>query len=178
MEKKRSNTYRQGLFVILALMLVFAPVFRASNLPLPLMVLELLSLVALAFLLIDTDGLKKSTALQLGLSAALVAIPLLFLLPLPAGIWEMMPGRAAFLPAITAAGNETGPRSLSIVSHLSENALWALIPAVVVFTATINLSRHQVMRLVYIVIGIAIFQSILGLMQFGGGPGSPLYFGS
>ena len=90
----------------------------------------------------------------------------------------MMPGRAAFLPAITAAGNETGPRSLSIVSHLSENALWALIPAVVVFTATINLSRHQVMRLVYIVIGIAIFQSILGLMQFGGGPGSPLYFGS
>ena len=179
MEQHKSN-YQQSIFALLAILLVFAPIFRASNLPLPLLILELLSLVILFLLFLDPRGLRKSPKGQLLLVSAVVLLPAVYLLPLPGDLWADLPGRAVYGAALEdAAIDASGDwRSISLIGSITEYALWALIPGIVVFLAVVNLPREQVEKLVYVLIGIAVFQSILGLLQFGGGANSPLYFGN
>ncbi|HDK38137.1 MAG TPA: O-antigen ligase domain-containing protein, partial [Thiolapillus brandeum] len=160
--------------------MLFAPIFRASNLPLPLLVLELLSLIILFLVFLDPEGGKKLSRNQLLLMGGILLLPALFLIPLPMDIWTLLPGRELYGMILQqgAADASSTWRSISIVGQITEHALWALVPPLVVFVATINQSRRNIQRLVYVVIGIAVFQSVLGLMQFGEGANSPLYFGN
>lgn len=180
MEKRRASQNEKGIFAASAALLIFAPIFRASNLPLPLMLLEMLALGLLLLMLLDPQGLAKSKRSHLLFAGILLAIPAFFLIPVPGNLWALLPGRADYLLVLNhaTAGDETFWKSLSLIGIETEAALWALLPALVIFTATINQPKENIRRLVYIVIGIAVFQAALGLMQYGAGPQSPLYFGS
>jgi hypothetical protein len=175
---KRTTTAERPIFLAVALLLVFAPIFRAGNLPLPLIGIELISLGVLLLLVFYAEPMKSSHRLPVYALLAMVAVTALYLIPLPISIWGILPGREYYLEILQQVGATEVHRgkSISLIGETTEYALWALIPSLAVFMAVINQSQESIQRLVYLVIVIAVLQSALGLMQFGGGPNSPLYF--
>jgi O-antigen ligase len=173
-----SASFRQdrGIYWLLVFMLVFAPLFRAGNLPLPLLVLELVALLLLLLLFLHPQKPGQLKTGYLGWAAALFLLPVLGLLALPMDVLLSLPGRDFLQPVYEASGLSTTQwRSLSLVPHNTEVALWALLPPIAVFMAVCSLPRQQTMKLVYLMLGMAVFQSVLSLMQYGGGLGGALY---
>jgi O-antigen ligase len=163
---------RDGLdlfaFSLLAAVLLFAPLIKGGNRPLPLLTLELAALLLLVYPLLRPVFLQRlPVAFLLGL-ALLVLWPLLQLLPLPFSWWQVLPGRELYADGLTAFG-ETGMRPLSLVPRATEAAWLALLPPLAVLLVVVSLSESALRRIVYLFVGIAVVQAILALVQFGGG---------
>ncbi|UOR14296.1 O-antigen ligase family protein [Qipengyuania aquimaris] len=102
--------------------------------------------------------------------AALVALPLIQLLPLPPVIWQALPGRELQLANLALVGAEDSWRPLSISPSLTLAGLLALIPAVGTMWAVSTLG-HRDRRFLLLTIGlIALAGAGLGALQLAGGP--------
>lgn len=172
--------HTNAIFWTLAVLLVYAPLFRASNIPLALMFLQMLSLVVLVLVVFGHEAFAALKKSHLILIALILAVPLFALIPLPDTVWSTLPGRDIYMPVMQSVSDaDTGFfKSISLAGGATEYALWTLLPPLVVYIATVNLPRRHLYTLVYVVLAIAAFQAILGLMQYGAGPKSPLHFGS
>jgi O-antigen ligase len=166
---------RDGLdsfaFFLLAATLLFAPLIKGGNRPLPLLTLELAALLLLAYPLMRPVFLQRLPAgLLVGL-ALLILWPLLQLLPMPFPVWQTLPGRDLYAEALAAFGatGDAGMRPLSLIPRATEAAWLALLPPLAVFLVAVSLHETALRRLVYLFIGIASVQAILALVQFGGG---------
>jgi len=154
---------------ILGAMLVFAPLIKGGNRPLPLLVLELTAIVLLFLLLLRPGfGQQLSRPLLVALGA-LIALPLVQLLPLPEFLWNWLPGRALYAEALTAVGSAAHYRTLSLIPGATESALFVLLVPLAVFLATVSTSQAQLRQLTNLFIGLAVLQAIIGLAQFGTG---------
>jgi len=170
-----------GLIALLA----FAPLFLGTWRPLPLMILELAALALLAGLFWpwqaatsvpsgpgagSTRGAKPlSRPLQIVL-ALLFLLPLVQLLPLPAGLWGALPGRAYYAEAMRLAGAPAAGsdwRAISLIPSTTEAAWLALLPPLAVFLAAVRLDRERLLVLVVVFLGIAAAEALLGLFQYG-----------
>ncbi|MBY6217151.1 O-antigen ligase family protein [Qipengyuania aquimaris] len=101
--------------------------------------------------------------------AALVALPLIQLLPLPPVIWQALPGRELQLANLALVGAEDSWRPLSISPSLTLAGLLALIPAVGTMWAVSTLG-HRDRRFLLLTIGlIALAGAGLGALQLAGG---------
>ena len=150
-------------------MLVFAPLIKGGNRPLPLLILELTAIVLLFLLLLRPGfGQQLSRPLLVALGA-LVALPLVQLLPLPEFLWNWLPGRALYADASTAVGSAPKYRTLSLIPGATESALLVLLVPLAVFLATVSTSQTQLRQLINLFIGLAVLQAIIGLAQFGTG---------
>lgn len=157
-------------FVILVTMVVFAPLVRGGNRPLPLLVLELLAIVGLLVALVPAEMRQRippAAAIVAGLCAA---IPLLGLMPVPAGLWQALPGRAPFAETLGAAGSE-GWRALSIAPFETEYAGLALLPPLAAFFLAMGLSANRLGKICVLVIVVAAVEAVLGLLQYGAAGG-------
>ena len=67
--------------------------------------------------------------LALSVLIGLVAIPLLQLIPVPAGLWTALPGRGVIVDIFHAAGLELDWRSTTIVVGATWRSLFSLLPA-------------------------------------------------
>ena len=154
---------------ILGAMLVFAPLIKGGNRPLPLLILELAA-IALLFLLLlrPSFGQHLSRPLLVALGV-LIALPLIQLLPLPEFLWTLLPGRAVYADALTAVGSAANYRTLSLIPGATESALLVLLVPLAVFLATVSTSQTQLRQLINLFIGLAVLQAIIGLAQFGTG---------
>lgn len=171
-----SSRHNSSIYWLLVFMLLFAPLFRAGNLPLPLMVLEMAALIVLLLLFLHPEKLDSLKTGYLAWVATLFLLPVAGLIALPMDVLQSLPGRGFLESVYQAAGLSLEQwRSLSLVPHNSEAALWALLPPIAVFMAAYSLPRNQVMRLIYLMLGMAVFQAVLSLMQYGGGMGAALY---
>lgn len=161
----------------LACLLIFAPLFWGGNRPLPLMVLELGAVAVLLLRLWPPvfSGETKSPSL---LWAALVCLyPLIYLIPLPMGFWADLPGRAPYAQALALVEAPEG-RPLAIVPILAESFWLALLPPLAVFLGAVALPIRSLTVLIALVLGMAVAQALLGLMQFGAGSTSLLCLGN
>ncbi len=166
----------RSIYWLLLFILAFAPLFRAGNLPLPLLVLELAALVVVMMLFMRPERLALVRTSHLALASAIFMLPVLGLLIFPLDFLLSFPGRGFLQQVYQAAGLSLEQwRSVSLVPHDTEAALWALLPPIAVFLAVSSMSRNRVMKLVYLMLGMAVFQSVLSLMQYGGGMGEVLY---
>jgi len=156
---------------LLVLMLLFAPLFRAGNLPVPLLLLELFSLGILVLLLMRAPETPQPGSAYLVMLGGIILLPVLMLIPLPAVLWQQLPGREAFSEIYQAIGmgGEQAWRTVTLAPGKTEAALWALLLPVAVFAATIDQPRKNILKLIYVALGMAVFQSVLSLMQYGGG---------
>jgi O-antigen ligase len=161
-------------------MLVFAPLFRGGNRPLPLLVLECVGLAILAGIAWTRDPRELwstlSAPLRWGL-AILVVIALLQLIPVPAAVWAKLPGHEAYARVLEIAG-ASGMRAMSVHPAATEYSLLALIPTVAVFIAVGQLGRRQLRTLVLVFVGVALAEAVLGILQTGAGRGSWLQLGN
>ncbi len=95
-----------------------------------------------------------------------IAIAILQLVPLPAGLWQALPGRA-FVGEI--AGGRAGEwRSLSLVPGATFNALSALVVPFAVLILMAGLSKDEKARLPGIVLIFVMASMLVGLLQFTG----------
>lgn len=169
------------LFYGLIALLAFAPLFRAGNRPLPLLVMELMALALLVwrFWSPSTGGQPLSRPARIFL-ALLFLLPLAQLLPAPFGPWAGLPGRSFYADALrqTSGGADLDWRALSLIPTATESAWLALLPPLAVFLAAIHLASQQLLRLALVFLGIATAEALLGLIQYGDGPDSVFRLGN
>lgn len=160
--------------VLLALSFVFGGASRDHALRLAVVELAALPLLVLgAKRLIDT-GLWRDHGLALGLLAAVVAIPLIQLIPLPPAVWTNLPGRDEMVLALELAGLEPGWAPLSLAPDQTWRSALALAPPAALFIAMLSLDHAWRERLVRICIAGAVIGILLGAAQLASG-GERLY---
>lgn len=170
------------LFALLAFLLVFAPLFRGGNRPMPLLAMEIAALLGLAAWAWGRPA--RQWRLAIPASAAwgillLLAVPLLQLVPLPASWWAAMPGHAPYAQVLGFAGDGAGAmRPASMHPRATEYSWLVMWPCLAVFVLTLAQSRSGIRRLAVIFVVVAVVQAILGILQLGVDPRSALNFGN
>ncbi len=166
---------RLCLVLMLALVML-APLFRSGKPPLAMALLGVLAIVGLAWVLLRGRawGVGRGMA---GLLFGLLLLPLLQWLPVPGLGRDLLPGQSDYYTAVALAGANDGAVSLSVVPRDTLLGGLLLLLPLGVFVMAQALSHRQLRLVVRFVFGMAIVQAVIGLMQFGGGPQSPLYLG-
>lgn len=164
-------------FYLLLFIVIFAVIFRGGNRPLPLMILELASVGLLLLFFLSPDKDSRIPGFLNKAIWALLFFPLLYLIPVPWEMWAQLPGRELYSQTLSIVDNSSF-RSLSIYPLKTELAFLAIMPAVAVFFSSLRLSVRQLKILVLTLLGVAFFQAMLGLIQYGDGISSALRFGN
>ncbi len=163
-----------------ALFLLLAPLYKAGNRAVPLLLLEL---AAIALLLALVLGHRR-TALPRSLKAALAVLlgyPLLQLLPLPDDLWRALPGHAAYAAIAERFGApafEHAWRAISVVPQATEYGWLALLPPVACLAGAQALSSAQVVRLLVAMAVFSALEGLLGLLQAAAGRESIFFLGN
>jgi O-antigen ligase len=164
-----------------SLFLVLAPLYKAGNRPLPLLLLELAAIGFMVTLAVRGAlgmtwcGLPRALLAALGV---LLAYPLLQLVPLPDSVWRALPGHApyaAVLEQFAGTGATGVHRAISVIPEATEYGWLALLPPLACLLAVRWLAPARVVRLLLL---LAIFtgaEGLLGLMQVGAGGDSIFY---
>ena len=160
--------------VLLVLSFVFGGASRDHALRLALVELAALPLLVLAAGRLFQSGLWREHRFALGLLGAVIAIPLIQLIPLPPGVWAGLPGRDQMVLALQLAGLEPGWVALSLTPDHTWRSALALTPPVAFFLAMMSLSQVQRDRLVRLCIAAAVVGLLLGVAQLASG-GERLY---
>lgn len=141
------------------------------------MVLELISLPLIALALWRLRGGRlRELALPLGLLAAMFAIPLLQLIPLPFALWASLPGRAELADGLRIAGAAPNLLPLSLTPDETLRSALALLTPAAVFLGAAGCSPVQRKLLTVLVVFAAGLSLLLGVLQMAGGPDSALRF--
>jgi O-antigen ligase len=160
--------------ILLALSFALGGASQNHALRLALVELASLPLLVLASGRLLQTGAWREHRFALGLSAAVVAIPLIQLMPLPPAVWTSLPGRDQMVLALELAGLEPGWAPLSVTPDRTWGSALALAPPAAFFLAMLSLTHIQRERMVRICIAAAIAGILLGAAQLASG-GDNLY---
>ena len=169
-------------FFFLSVFVLLAPLYKASNRAIPLLLLEL---GAVGFLFTMTRSgatravfiaLPRPLVIAIGV---LVVYPLIQLVPLPEALWRLIPGHAEYAMVLERfAGGESGyiARAISIVPSATEAGLLALLPPLACFLAVQWLIPGHVVRLLLAMTTFAGLEALIGLLQVRAGRDSIFYW--
>ena len=163
--------------LLLAALIILAPLFRSGKIPLATLLLELLAVVAFLALWWSSERRRVLGRLEVFLLAALAVFPLLQLLPLP-GLSQLdLPGQADYFMALQAAGVDQGATTLSTIPRDTLSGWLILLVPIAVYLLTRASSVRSLQKLVTLMLVVAALQAMLGLMQFGSSPSAVFYLG-
>lgn len=108
--------------------------------------------------------------------AAVVAVPLLQLMPLPPALWTHLPNRQAEVEALAALGRELPWMPLSVAPLATQLSWLSLIAPVGIYLGTSLLGCAERRILSLLVLAVGLFSVFVALGQFAQGPSSPLRF--
>lgn len=175
-----TSIHTQVLFSLSVIILCFAPLMRAGKMSFALLLLELLGIMLLVVALWYPDSKKLVPRLAWLLIVVSVSIPLLYLIPIPIELWQSLPGRELYnqsLVIITNTGKTTDYLALSLIPDRTVSSFLTLLPILGIFISTLLLPKQQVIKLIYVFLGVASFQAALGLIQYGSGSEWAFWFG-
>ena len=157
--------------VLLAFAFFLGGASRQHELRLALVELAALPLLVLSgFALMRRSGPDSSAfAFAFGILAAVVALPLIQLIPWPPAIWTSLPGRAQPALALELAGLQPGWTPLSLTPDRTWRSFLALLPPAAMFLGVLCLSVGVQRRLAYLLIGAAFVAIVLGAAQLASG---------
>lgn len=167
--------------VLVAAVLLFAPLIKGGNVPIPLLIMQVLALLMLARLVFVPACRQHLPGWGMLVLALAVLLPLLYLISVPLGLWGGLPGRGQYLEMLQFSRDLSASlpaRALSLRPFDSEAGWYALLVPVAVFLITVGLPDRRLSLLVKIFLGMALFQALLGLLQFIQGPESALRLGN
>lgn len=138
-------------------------------------------IVQLAALPLLAWALFRLTPAQLGqapiiLLGAILALPLLQLIPLPPALWSAVPGREEIRSTYDAAGIASPWLPVSLDPAATWRGLLSLLPATAVALAMLSLDDRARRILIVLVLGVVFISVPLDLLQMMGGVDSPLRF--
>lgn len=125
--------------------------------------------------LLDTP-LTTQARLALGFCAALAALPLLQLIPLPPWLWSFLPNREVSAAAYDLIEQKRPWMPLSVAPHLTWLSALSLIVPLSVFLATLLLGYRERRWLSLMILAVGTLSVFIGLIQVAQGPESGLRF--
>lgn len=170
-----------AFFLLLVALVLFAPLYKAANRPLPLLLLELAAVGFLLCMALDRAIYARIKTLPRPLTVGigvLLVYPLVQLLPLPEVLWRALPGHAGYAAVLERfAGAEIGHAShrITLVPAATEYGWLALLPPLACFLAVQRLAPHHVVRLLLAMTMLTGVESLIGLAQVRAGRDSILY---
>lgn len=99
---------------------------------------------------------------------AAIGLALLQSIPLPPGIWRMLPGRSVLEGAASVSNQAASWRPLAIVPDAALNALSSLVVPCAVLLLTMGLQEDERRWMPGIILGLVVVASIIGLLQLSG----------
>jgi hypothetical protein len=138
--------------------------------------LAALPLLAWALFRLNPSRLGRGGQWAIVLLCAILALPLLQLIPLPPSLWSGLPSRQEYASAYEAAGMAVPWLPISLDPSATWLGLLSLLPATAIFLAMLSLEQRS-RRILIVLIFIVVFASVtLDVLQMIGGEGSPLRF--
>jgi O-antigen ligase len=138
--------------------------------------LAALPLLAWALFRLNPSQLGPGSQWALALLCAIVALPLLQLIPVPPSLWRSLPGRGEVASAYEVAGMAVPWLPISLDPTRTWLALLSLLPAIAVFLAMLSLEQRS-RRILIVLIFVVVFASaVVDILQVTGDRDSPLYF--
>jgi hypothetical protein len=138
--------------------------------------LAALPLLAWALFKLTPSQLSRGGLTAIALLCAILALPLLQLIPVPPFLWSSLPGREEIAVAYATAGMTLPWLPVSLDPSATWFALVSLLPAAAVFLAVLSL-EHRSRRVLIILIFVVVLASVLlDMLQTVSGPDSPLRF--
>jgi O-Antigen ligase len=138
--------------------------------------LAALPLLVSALFKLSPIHLNRSAQWGLVLLCAMLALPLIQLIPLSPAIWSAIPGRGEIASAYKAAGMDLPWLPLSLDPAATWHGLLSLIPAIAIFLAMLSLDRGARRIVVGLMLAVVLVSAPLDLLQLMGGEQSPLRF--
>ena len=108
--------------------------------------------------------------------AAIVAIPLVQLIPLPPWLWSTLPGREPLVETFTILGQRLPWMPISVSPSETWISVLSLIPPIAIFITTLQLSYRDRRWLTVVFLAVGLFAVFLGLVQAAQGLDSPWRF--
>ena len=155
--------------VLLALSFVLGGASRDHALRLAIVELAALPLLVMAAGRLIRTGHWREHQFALGLLAAMAAIPLVQLIPLPPAVWTGLPGRDQLVLALDLAGLQPAWAPLTLTPDLTWRSALALVPPAAMFMAALTISPLQRARLVGLCLAAAVVGILLGVAQMASG---------
>lgn len=155
--------------VLLALSFVFGGASQQHALRLAVVELAALPLLVIAAERLIRGGLWREHRFALGLLAALAAIPLVQLIPLPPAVWTGLAGREQMVLALDLAGIQPGWAPLTVTPDLTWRSALALLPPAAAFLAVLTAPQPLTVRLVVLYLAAAVVGVLLGAAQLASG---------
>jgi len=166
-----------GLSALLAAAaIVFAGATREGELLNAGVRLLALFVILLAAFRLSRIDLRSEWKRPLILAAAIAALPLIQMIPLPPLIWTQLPGRGEIAALYDAAGMPVPWLGLSLNPEGSLNAAFALLPGLAMFLAIITVETRGRIFTALVAVAFALAGTLLGLAQVSDGPESTLRF--
>ena len=98
---------------------------------------------------------------------AIIALPMLQLLPVPEWLWRMSPERVALLDELGRAGVGALDYRWSLSPAATEQNLYVLLPPVALFLVALSSDARAWRVWLWGVVGMAVFSMMLGFVQLG-----------
>jgi O-antigen ligase len=146
---------------------------RLHELRLAFVELSALPLLLWSLLALKSEHLARHRV-AFALAGALVALPLIQLVPLPAQIWKALPGRQEVVLAVEVLGLPEGWLPVSLTPDRTWRSFLALLPPIAMFLGVLVLRPQGIIRLSQVLIGLTAMSVLLGAAQLASG-GSALY---
>jgi O-antigen ligase len=117
----------------------------------------------------------KAHRFLFGMVAAIFALVLSHLIPLPPSIWGALPGRGIITKIDKVAELGAVWRPLSMVPSSTWNAFYSLFVPLAVLLLGVQLTREERFKLLPWLLGLGLFSGFWGIVQIVGSPDGPLY---
>lgn len=155
--------------VLLALSFVLGGASQQHALRLAVVELAALPLLVFGAERLIRSGLWREHRFALGLLAALVALPLVQLIPLPPALWTGLAGRDQLVTALDLVGLQPGWTPLTVTPDLTWQSALALLPPVAAFLAVLTAPQPLTARLIALYLAAAVVGVLLGAAQLASG---------
>ena len=173
-DRSQWNPVAIATAVLLAFAFLLGGASRQHELRLALVELAALPLLVLSGFCLMRRPSGDGHAFALAILGALVALPLIQLIPLPPAIWTSLPGRAETALALELAGLQPGWTPLSLTPDRTWRSFLALLPPAAMLLGVLCLNVRVHRRLAYFLIAAALVAIIVGAAQLSSG-GNRLY---
>jgi O-antigen ligase len=135
-----------------------------------------LPLLFVSLYLVLAGAAPRGATLPLILLAAVIALPLLQLIPLTADIWQRLPGRGAVGQVLDVVGLGRPSLPFSLAPEQTWRDAMALTPPAAMFMGALFLTDAQRRLMAICWLGLAVVSLAIGGLQMLGGADSPFYF--
>lgn len=129
--------------------------------------LRLAAILIIAWALIEQreEPVGRGVRELLTIIGLAIALPLLYLIPLPAALWTMLPGREIVVNGFELLGLKPGAMPVSLAPYDSISTLLALLPPLGMLAAMIGKHSYSRGWLAVALIGGTVAGVLLGIMQ-------------